>query len=137
MQAMMPRGCIDGCVIVYAGSDGAIVWDASNGGCQVFLQGHDAGVRWADMAAQGSLLLTASADGEIKKWSLDTATCAATLPGVLFCSSALDAKRLRACMRAVKPFCRADGLSRSVAAAQGTRAAVSSPLQSLGMGVWR
>ncbi len=66
-----------------AGSDGAIVWDASNGSCQVFMQAHDAGIRWADMAAEGSLLLTASADGEIKKWSLDTATCLGTLPGLL------------------------------------------------------
>lgn len=89
-----------------AGSDGAIVWDATTGGCEVFLQGHDAGMRWADLAAQGSLLLTASADGEIKKWSVKTASCLATLPGVWFCApGALALSDHMPCICAANPFC--------------------------------
>jgi WD40 repeat protein len=65
----------------HAGTDGAVVWDASKGACQSVLQGHDAGMRWASIAPQGHLI-TASADGMIKKWSLDTASCLSTLPGM-------------------------------------------------------
>ncbi len=65
-----------------AGSDGAIVWNASKGGCEAFLQGHAAGMRWVSIADQGKRLVTASADSEIKKWNIDTATCLDTLPGL-------------------------------------------------------
>ena len=38
-------------------------------------------MRWVSIADQGKRLVTASADSEIKKWSIDTATCLDTLPG--------------------------------------------------------
>lgn len=64
------------------GSDGAIVWDASKGACLAFLQGHEAGMRWAAVAAEGTTLLTASADSEMRKWSLESAACLKTRPGL-------------------------------------------------------
>ncbi|CAL8467022.1 g6558 [Coccomyxa elongata] len=72
---------VHGSSAVSYGSDGAIVWNASKGGCEAFLQGHSAGMRWVSIADQGTRLVTASADSEIKKWNLDTATCLETLPG--------------------------------------------------------
>ena len=57
------------------------MWAASKGVCQALLQGHDVGMRWASLAADGSTLFTASADRMIKKWSLSSASCLHTLPG--------------------------------------------------------
>ena len=45
------------------------------------LRGHDASMRWAELIHNGHELLTASADGMVKRWDLHTVTCKQTSPG--------------------------------------------------------
>ncbi len=71
---LKPKTCV-------TGNDGALVWAAGQGGCQAFLQGHDAATRWAALGSDGSTLLTASADGMIKKWDLRAGACLRTFQG--------------------------------------------------------
>ena len=57
------------------------MWDTARGNCQAVLRGHDASMRWAELISGGSELLTASADGMVKRWDLQSVTCKQTSPG--------------------------------------------------------
>jgi len=82
MEDIFLQGClVAGCIFVGAGNDEAIVWGTANGNCQAVLRGHDASMRWAELISNGRELLTASADGMIKRWDLQTGTCKQTSPG--------------------------------------------------------
>ena len=70
------------CTCIVAGNDEAIVWGTAKGNCQAVLRGHDASMRWAELISNGRELLTASADGMIKRWDLHTGTCKQTSPGM-------------------------------------------------------
>jgi WD40 repeat protein len=88
---------------VRAGNDGALVWAADSGTCQCALQGHDSGMRWVQLSADGATLVTASADRMIKKWDLGAATCLRTLPGaplLLLSLSSASWRANRSCMHA-------------------------------------
>lgn len=57
------------------------MWDTAKGSCQAVLRGHDASTRWAELIGGGRELLTASADGMVKRWDLQGVTCKQTSPG--------------------------------------------------------
>ena len=57
------------------------MWDTARGHCQAVLRGHDASMRWAELISGGCELLTASADGMVKRWDLQSVTCKQTSPG--------------------------------------------------------
>lgn len=64
------------------------MWDTRKGRCQAVLRGHDASMRWAELISNGAELLTASADGMVRRWDLHSVTCKHTSPGELSTSNA-------------------------------------------------
>jgi len=82
MEDIYLQGClVADCTFIGAGNDEAIVWGTAKGNCQAVLRGHDASMRWAELIGNGRELLTASADGMIKRWDLQTGICKQTSPG--------------------------------------------------------
>ena len=57
------------------------MWNTAKGNCQAVLRGHDASMRWAELTSGGRELVTASADGMVKRWDLQSFTCKQTSPG--------------------------------------------------------